>query len=260
MIKFTKKRPLFRWTLGKVYHLGYEIMLESIRLARLHWGEMVDYIVVCNNIPRNWEDDLSRRGINWVYADVRSLPFPARGFGWKYYPPRLRLDSHELFIDNDLIFLKRSGYIDEFLRSDSTLYNEDIGRGFAEFEGLIQREASWHKLGANGGLFGFPPGYDIRSKLLGICGGWRHYLSEQGLTAYLTLTYPQRIGIPMPLVYNHNFKDSRLGTYGGIYSNKLDAYLMSSLDGIHFIGANRGYHPTWEFYKRHYPQGAIKLI
>jgi hypothetical protein len=128
-----KSRALFRWTLGDVFWLGYEILLESIKMAKLHWGDEVDYIVVCNNISKQWQNDLTLRGIEWMHADPNALPFPARGYGWKYYPPRLRPDGHELFIDNDLIFLKRSKYVDKFLSGDYTLYNEDIGRGFAEF-------------------------------------------------------------------------------------------------------------------------------
>lgn len=245
-------RTLFRWTLGSVNYFGYETLLESVRLAKIYWGDEVDYIVVCNNIPIEWVHGLNEHGISWMYADEGSLPFPARGFGWKYYPPRLRPAGHELFIDNDLIFLKRSKHIEKFLSGDYTLYNEDIGRGFAEFEGLIKKEIGWYNLGANGGLFGFPPGYDVRSKLLSVCGSWSNHLTEQGLTAYLTLSYENSVGIPMPLVYNHNFRARELGTYQGRYSNEpyLDDYFMSSLDGFHFIGVNRGFHPAWDFYKK----------
>lgn len=257
----TNSRPLFRWTMGSVFWLGYETLLESIKLAKLHWGDEVDYIVVCNNIPNHLGNDLTLRGIDWIYADTTALPFPARGFGWKYYPPRLRPDGHELFIDNDLIFLKRSKYVDKFLSGDYTLYNEDIGRGFAEYESLIGKEMNWYKFGANGGLFGFPPRYDVKTKLLNVCGGWPHHLSEQGLTAYLTLSYPNRVGIPMPVVYNDNFGSRALGTYQELYPNSpfLDAHLMSQLEGYHFIGANRGPHPAWKLYKHPKPIPKILL-
>lgn len=108
----------------------------------------------------------------------------------------------------------------------------------------------------------YDPDLDLKRDWQGlkVCGGWGRHLSEQGLTAYLLLRYSNRVGIPMPLVYNHNYDNYELGTYGGLYPHHvyLDKGIMGSLHGFHFIGANRGKHPAWEFYKQR--DNSIKLL
>jgi len=260
MLIHSRAKPLFRWTLGKVYGLGYDICIESVKRARRIWGDEVDYVVVCNNVAQHIMEHLRMNlGDILRFAEPNSLPFYPNSLAWKCYPPRLRLNSHELFIDNDLVLLKRSEYIEKFLSGDYVLYNEDIGRGFADFERLVRSVRPEYKIGLNSGLFGYPPGYDVHTEILKVCTGFRQHLSEQGLVAYLLLRYPNRVGIPMPFVFNDNCGNNYLRTYGGLYRNvHLDNMFMSTLHGYHFIGANRGRHNAWaEFIN---PRKLTKLL
>ena len=217
--------------------MGYEILIDSIESAQRYWKNEVDYVVIYNNLNVKWLSYLKSKLKNTqiIKADESCLPFSPVGVAWKYYPPRIRINSHELFIDNDLILLKRSKYIDDFLNDDCTLYNEDYGRGFGNLEHLIKKEFPEYKTGINSGLFGFPPDYDISDCILKHANNWNSHFNEQGLTAYLVLKYKKSLKIPMPVIYNHNFNDYELATYGNKYHEFVyeDKNFLDGIDGFH---------------------------
>lgn len=110
-------------------------------------------------------------------APVPGLPEP-HGVAWKLYPPRLRPETHEIFIDHDVVLTKRLPQIDLFLsRADAFLYSESPSgaRNYGRFDALVERGFRM-----NSGLFGVPPGFRFDFSLV---GEWRDYFDEQGFVA-----------------------------------------------------------------------------
>jgi hypothetical protein len=66
------------------------------------------------------------------------------------------------------------------------------------------------------------------------------------------LKYKKSLKIPMPIIYNYNFNDYELATYGNKYHEFVyeDKIFLDGIDGFHFIGANRGGQDAWEYFKK----------
>lgn len=185
--------------------------------------------VVCHNCPPD-EISLLDLGDSVSLFDQRewakSHPVPPKGVAWKLYPPRLDPDRHELLIDNDLIIAERIPELDAFLSGDCTLVLEETGRTYGRFDGFVPPGRC-----VNSGLFGMPPGFDLKKYVdFHVGGGWEENAryehagnvtwDEQGLVALALLSYPRCVTIPRTSVTNceHHLVDGR---------------------GYHFIGLNR---------------------
>lgn len=106
MIKVFKK-PIIRWTIGgNVSQHGIDCLGNSINCWKDLYGDSFDYFLCYNNIDVN----KLNFGVNLInqHEHLNSLSIQPNSTAWKLYPPRISLQSHEIFIDNDLIIYKNS--------------------------------------------------------------------------------------------------------------------------------------------------------
>lgn len=208
-------RPLVRWTIGPVSPEGRECLAESVRRWRCAYGGRLD-MVVCHNgvadpcaIPA-WLADLgvplyAQRGDE--LAGMPRPPHPASGaayrsatcVAWKLYPPRLRPDAHEIFLDSDCVVTRPLRVIEEFLDArDVVLTSPPVPFGvpgsFACY-GRLAHLGHGEALGSH--LFGLCPGFDLGARLpfAAIEHRWDNYLDEQGLVG-VALQDGRRASIP----------------------------------------------------------------
>jgi hypothetical protein len=230
------QKPLIRWTLGEVSDCGFEILLQSIK----YWGKIYPQFdrVVCYNASRpDHINELRKNGVELLdqieeYVNNHEKYYwkPA-SCGWKLYPPRLRIDAHEIFCDNDLILLERCDIIDEFLNSNDMVFScSALRRAFGWFARFVPP-----KLKFNNGMFGVYPLFDLSSKIIEmqkLSGNnrWRNFFDEQGLISAIFIKERFKT-IPMNDIYNclHNFKLAK---------------------GVHFCGVNSGSTKSWDLFKK----------
>jgi hypothetical protein len=232
MAIFRKRRSLLRWTIGDVSPYGFETLAASISRAKSIYGKKFDY-VVCHNCLSG--EQLSKlQGMNVdLYEQKRdccSLAVnPGRTNSWKLFPPRLRRDAHEIFMDNDVILHKKIKEIDDFIKLNKTLALQG-GRssgGYGRFESMVPEG-----LVVCSAVFGYPPNFDAEarfSKLLKdrIVPG---QFDEQGMVASV---YASSEGILIPHKKIANcWSDYRDGEFG-----------------FHFAGVNYGNSKPWKTYK-----------
>ena len=183
-------KPLARWTIGNVKKAGYEILERSIRCFQKIYPEF-DCIVCYNEIERKNLDFISSDISFFLQThdccSIKIKPFSINA--WKLFPPRLRITSHELFIDNDLVIHKRIPQINEFLSSKRPLcygcYDQNRNFPYGKFSNFFSKK--YNNFILNSGLFGLPPDYDFECEinyLLEQVGTkeWQNF-DEQGLVA-----------------------------------------------------------------------------
>ena len=234
-------RPLARWTIGPVENLGFEILKESIFSFKVIYPEF-DLILCHNHISVEKVADL---GIDLYEQLAVDMPFIARqpdnnseeasGCGWKLSPPRLRMDAHELWIDNDLVIKKRLPIIDKWLESNTTLISAGVGRCrmYGDFDRFVPKG-----LHVCAGLFGVPPFFDFQKRIEDISvhatkpiGGY----DEQGMTAAIVTNEIGFMKIPLSQLW---------------ISEDHVEFPSNIPSAIHFVGANRkSWHRGWKSYK-----------
>ena len=154
-------KPLFRWTVGNVLPQGLEILSESINRTTQTLGlDSWDWAICYNGLTKEDVDHLSEvidgRPIrliaqNWATCPVNdNCQSPRRKDGsyeydgkrcdgtmWKVCPARMRMDSHEIIMDNDIVLLKKFPQIDEWLsQSSKTLILEEPIRFYGKYDSL----------------------------------------------------------------------------------------------------------------------------
>lgn len=170
------EKPLVRWTVGPARSDVDDLILKrSVKNFRLLYGDSFDCVLCFNG---RGVRDFEGLEINTVeQSPVDGLPEP-HGVVWKLYPPRLRPNSHEIFIDHDVVLVDRLPQIDAFLsRGDAFLYSESPpdSRNYGRFNALVKEGFR-----LNSGLFGVPPGFEFDFSLV---GEWEDYFDEQGFVA-----------------------------------------------------------------------------
>jgi hypothetical protein len=152
------------------------------------------------------------------------------GWGWKLVPPRLRIDAHELWIDNDIVFRERLPSIDVWLKTNKAIISTGLQRAYGIFEDSIKDETPYCA-----GFFGLPPGLDFGERIKHYCqqlkGTPLGYYDEQGITVSVVL---ENNPVVVPL--------SELS----IVKKLTKPYPKA----MHFIGVNRtANHEAWSQYK-----------
>ncbi len=209
-------KPLARWTIGKVSKTGHEILKESIISFKKIYPEF-DYTVCYNEIEL--EDLETLENVSYFQqthdcCNIQVKPFSINA--WKLFPPRLRINSHEIFLDNDIVIHKRIPQIDKFLQSNKPLcYGCNDMRinkhrrlpygAFSSFfsiynpasikhreiaqavEGSFTHNKKSKKFILNSGIFGLPPNYEFEHEIIKFLKEanlkkWE-YFDEQGLVA-----------------------------------------------------------------------------
>lgn len=220
-------KPLVRWTVGPVTNAGFQSLALSIT-SFLHFYPDVEPVVCFNCEPKQ---------LDWLPSFIEKYDqrihhhdtLPPLGVAWKLYPPRLARDRHELFIDNDIVFLERVPEIEQFFTIGATLLLEGLSRNYGRFERHVPQPYC-----INSGIFGCPPGFNL-DKYVRFFGGseWQenafgaHAASktfdEQGLVALALLEFGKFVIIPNDSVIN------------------CERHLIKGR-GMHFVGVNRNEH------------------
>jgi hypothetical protein len=256
-------KPLFRWTVGCCHQQGLDILAESINRTTRSLGlDNWDWAICHNGISR---DDLAflQKAIgskpiqliaqSWATCPVNdNMQTPRRRDGsfewngnrcggtmWKVCPPRLRMESHEIVMDNDILLLKKFPQIDEFLASaDKALILEEPIRFYGRYDCLFGSDTTY----LNSGMMGFPPGYDYGTQIMANWVKHGSYMNltqadEQGLLTY-TLNQSPNIRIKKEQMVEVLHRD---------YQTKITGHEQA----IHFTQANRmpNHHPWQEYQK-----------
>ena len=251
----SNEKPLFRWTAGKSKHYNV-ILIESIKTFSKLYGDIADGVVVfnsdfpCKNF-KCFENYLNKYNIKCIFADEKSLSFAPKNYAWKFYPPRLRIHTHEIFLDSDFILLSKGNHILEFLSGSYAFANTTRLPKFGDYFDKIKGHKSLRGMGINGGIFGFPPNYDIKNIIENNHFGWDNHLNQQGLTAFLVLNIDHKI-IPPPYFYNfYNCNCSIITSFKckfpkNIYKNE---EFTDKMEGFHFCtGLSDNINPAWKYY------------
>jgi hypothetical protein len=145
-------KPVARWTIGAVSNTGFDILKHSVNLFSKIYPEF-ERIICFNSIEKSKIKSLERKAQLFEQKEEHSvcniLPTNPNdkqqecSCGWKLCPPRLSLKTHELFIDNDLIIIKRIKEIDDWLKvQDETIISEGHPRSrmFGVFDEFVPKE------------------------------------------------------------------------------------------------------------------------
>jgi hypothetical protein len=255
-------KPLFRWIIGNCLPQGIDVLAESIRVTTRTLGENSWDWAVCYNGLSKDEVDLIRAAIgmrpielvaqNWVDCPVEDhVQSPRRSDGsfewngtkcggtlWKVCPPRMRLDAHEIIMDNDVVLLRKFPQIDEWLQSNKTLILEEKIRFYGRYDHLFAEDEP----NLNSGFMGLPPGYDFGFH---IKNTWQEHGSLMGLSqadeqALLTFTLSQ---YPNIRVSQNQMIE--------ILAREHKIKITGEESGIHFTQVNRiPKHRAWIQYQK----------
>lgn len=257
-------KPLFRWTVGACLPQGLDILAESFKRTTAALGlQNFDWMVCYNGLS---DADLSRimRSIGNLPIDlveqswedcpiIDKVRSPKRADGsfegngnlvggslWKACPGRMRIDSHEIVMDNDILILKAFPQIKYFLNSTSyAIILEEPIRFYGRYEKFMSKSEPF----LNSGFMGFPPGYDFSAELRRV---WEETGSmtnisqadEQGLLMY---TLNQLPSLRVKKTQMNELLAKR---------EYRTATLTGEEEGIHLTQANRiPNHFWWEKYK-----------
>lgn len=267
-------KPLFRWIAGSCIKQGLEILEESVFRAMKVLGEdRFDWMICHNGLDKAAMDHLrsivKRRPIQLVAQSWEDCPIPddcwspvrpdgsievdgkkCGGTMWKVCPARMRLDAHEIIMDNDIVMLDIIPQIEEFLDSDKTLLLEEPIRFYGKESGSPYDKLFALGENLNSGLIGCPPGYNFDEQILTAweeCGRWRRHTQaeEQGLLMYTLKSHP-----------NIRIKCDHVKEILA----KTPYQITGEECAIHFVQANRcANHQTWLRYREILHQ-SLKMI
>lgn len=256
-------KPLFRWTCGPCLQQGLDILAESIAKTTRTLGiDNFDWMICYNALSRENVDYL-RKAIgnrpillypqNWINCPVdEDCRSPRRTDGsfewngnrcggtmWKVCPARVRMETHEIVMDNDIILLKKFRQIDEFLASDKhALILEEPIRFYGRYDYLFSKEPPY----LNSGLMGFPPGFDFGAEIRKTWEkeGKLSNISQADEQALLTYSLNQ---IPSVRVHQTQMIE--------VLARDFNAKITGHEEAIHFTQANRiPSHRSWVEYQK----------
>lgn len=237
-------KPLLRWTIGNADPKGFLCLKESIKMVRRIYPDVFDLMICHNNLSSEQLEFLASFDIELFTQNAYDFPLyidPKCHPAWKIYPPRVRQDSHEIIIDNDVVLLKQIPQIDEFLASsDKHLLTYPIFRRLGYYDLVVPQDFQ-----ANSGIIGFPPGYDFAEdikKYSCYITEWSSHFDEQGLVTYCLCRYDPLM-IDLDVVY---MGESRIE--GKLSKMKPNMNNLENKWGFHFIGANSGHNKRFDEY------------
>ena len=254
-------KPLWRWTVGACLQQGLDILAESIVKTTKAMGiDAFDWAICYNGLTRE-NLEFIRKSIgdrpiqlilqNWADCPINdNCQSPRRKDGsfewngnrcggtlWKVCPPRLRMNSHEIIMDNDIVILKKFPQIDEWLTQDKALVLEEPIRFYGRYDNLMPA----NEANLNSGFMGLPPFYDFGKE---IEKNWFRNGSlmnltqadEQGLLVYTLNQHP-----------NMRIKSSQVVE---ILNRDFKTKVTGNEESVHFTQGNRmPNHYAWSKYK-----------
>lgn len=257
-------KPLFRWTVGPCLPQGLDVLGESIQKTTAALGiDTFDWMICHNGLEQEQVDTIKGHvgdlpivlfEQNWEMAatpDDEDWANPRRSNGsfewngnkcggtmWKVCPPRMRMETHEIVMDNDIILLHKFPQIDYFLKMPNmALILEEPIRFYGRFDAVFPDSGPF----LNSGFMGFPPGYDYGQEIMRV---WKEHgelknlsqADEQGLLTY-TLSR-----LPSVRVKKEQMME--------VLARDFDTEPTGREQGIHFTQANRiPKHVCWKKYK-----------
>ncbi len=237
-----KIKPLIRYTIGKVSKSGWTILSESVRSMKKIYPEF-DIVICHNKLLSHQVSKLNDMGVDLLDQDFIDPPFKFidddRGrvvnFCWKLMPPRIRPETHELWVDNDIIIRGRIKAIDDWLTKNTAI----ISKGFNKDYGVFKKHPLLIKQDAYcAGFFGLPPNFDFLQSIKDLCADKPlEGFDEQGLVSLIVAGFEDKI------VLSH--RDMVL--LSETWKPKPDFWFPQ---GLHFARANRfDNHVSWNIYK-----------
>lgn len=255
-------KALIRWTCGPCLQQGLDILEESVKKTTQAFGfDNFDWAICYNGLTNDQLEFLKKvisgKPIHLLAQDWSTCPIPdivqtprradgsfepngtrCGGTLWKTCPSRLRMQAHEIVMDNDIVILKKFPQIDEFLGSNKVLILEEPVRFYGRYDSWIPVSSA----NLNSGFMGFPPGYDFGTKIKEYWekSGKLLQLSqadEQGLLMYTLSQFP-----------SIRIKETQMVE---ILRGDFKAKVTGEEEAIHFTQANRANnHRAWLQYKQ----------
>ncbi len=255
-------KPLFRFTCGGCSQQGLDILAESINRTTKTLGiDNFDWMICFNALNREnlefiktaiGDRPITLFAQNWIDCPIDdqcqsprridgSLEWNGKRCGgtlWKVCPARMRMESHEIVMDNDIVLLKKFPQFDEFLASNNkSLLLEEPIRFYGRYDHLFSKD----ELFLNSGLMGFPPNYDFGVELrkAWVANGSLTNITqadEQGLLMYVLSQLPN-IRVNASQMKEALARDFSLKITG-------------QEEGVHFTQSNRiPNHRAWQQYQ-----------
>jgi hypothetical protein len=275
-------KPIIRWTIGSVQKSGYDILCQSIKNIIKLYSKKFEYFVCYNDVDLKEINKLKNIfNINFIEQKWEScplmLPKPAEqnkitkqkinGSFWKICPPRLEINTHEIILDNDLIFLKKPKIIEEFLSVDNkNLIVKDSNSNTNQTFGIYEKLFRNKNQGYNSGVIGLYPSYDFKKHIVNnFLKNENHlnYSDEQGLLIKTLMDSNHLVGdtkdfsdIRTNFLYCSCLTKETIEKHG-LQKNKTtqinkkllyDVFKNSSV--VHFIKSNREKNLAWEYFQK----------
>jgi len=231
------QKPILRWCIGDVSELGIYCLKLSIKNMLRLYKDKFDYYICYNTISASKLQWTQQSEIQICLIDqrefIKELEISPKSSNpcWKLYPPRIDIDRHEIFVDNDLILYNSMPILNEFLQLNDLIFcTEALAKNYGAFNSLINYP--WN---LNTGFFGIPPKFDFKGKINSVLNSniiekWQDHLDEQGLVSYVFINNICRLNI---------IKLTDIYICYGQTAYKMGIY------GQHFVGINRGHSKHW---------------
>lgn len=254
-------KPLFRWTCGPCLPQGLEILGESIaKTTELLGINTFDWMICYNGLNADQiatiKGYIGSRPITLYEQSWKSCPIPDEfqtpqrkegsfewngnrcgGTLWKVCPARMRMETHEIIMDNDIILQKKLPQIEYFLKVENmALILEEPIRFYGRYDSLFPDSGPY----LNSGFLGLPPGYNYGAELLRV---WEEHgslknLSQADEQSLLTFTLSR---LPSLRIKKEQMKE----LLARDFKNK-----MIGDENLHFTQSNRiPNHFWWKKYK-----------
>lgn len=232
---------IIKWTIGNVSDKGFSCLKKSIQSFVNVYGDNFEFFVCYNNIQKSKLNKLKELNVKVNLLEQKKIFLGEGNSFWKYSPPRIDINQKELWIDNDIIFFKKTSEIEFFLSNDCFLICRDHCRYFGVFDHLLP-------FPINAGIMGLPPKYNFKYEALKIwndfgCPKLTTSADEQGLSAFVFL---KNNAIIVPTTKIQILHDK------GIPLKCFSEWQLFSWDSeaIHFVGLNYKQHPYYEYYAK----------
>lgn len=226
-------KNIVRWTIGNVSNEGMECLKRSVcNFVQLYKNEF-RYFICHNNVEEKKIIWSSKYNIDLINQEkhINELdihPPSEKNPCWKLYPPRIDINSYEIFIDNDLIIYKKID-LEEAIKSNIFIVSEALEKNYGSFNKKINTAPNF-----NSGFFGIPAFFDLRKEINKTISNFnviwsRSHFEEQGLLSYIIKKNKNKI-ISLDEIYV-SFGDYQLAK-----------------NGYHFAGLNCENKKFWQFH------------
>lgn len=230
-------KPLLRWTIGgNCLREGIECLEYAVVKAQQLYPE-ADHCIAFNNLTKRAEKYI--RSIDGVsIVNSHELPCilepPPDRTEWLIWPPRLRIESQEISMDNDIILTKRHPIVDMFLKSENFFFTTESlnTQHYGNYKDVVPAGG----LNVNSGMYGMPAGFDFEKWIINfyIKYGRReyHHANPQGVVAAM-----------IKMQKNYRAISNKQIILAGImrYVTEWDDLIArDETYGLHFTGLNRG--------------------